>query len=174
MIIKENDWRPEETNFRGPVLWMCLSRKVAFVKRIDCTYRSYHRDRTESWIVKKVLKFSSFFLDLENVWKRLSLEKFFFQIYNKCFVSEFFFVFKSYSASSVCLQRTTKKALFLRFKVSVDHLFDNPEYGERNYCFGKSSGKSIEILNPKICVNPVTSSSPDIFFSLFFFLSSTH
>ena len=65
---------------------------------------------------------------------------FFFQIYNKCFISEFFF--KSYSTSSVCLQRTTKKALFLRFKVAIEHLFDNLVSGERNYCFEKSSGKS--------------------------------
>ena len=56
----------------------------------------------------------------------------------------FVFFFKSYSTTSVCFQRTTKKALFLRFKVSVDHLFDNLETGERNYCFGKSSGKSLE------------------------------
>ena len=40
---------------------MCLSRKVAFIKRIDCTYRSYHRVRTESWILKKVLKFVQLF-----------------------------------------------------------------------------------------------------------------
>ena len=40
---------------------MCLSRKVAFVKGIYCTYRSYHRARTESWILKKVLKFVQLF-----------------------------------------------------------------------------------------------------------------
>ena len=81
---------------------MCLSRKVAFVKRIDCTYRSYHRVRTESWVLKKSWNLSSYFPDLEKVWKRLSLEKmikslefFFFQIYNKCFIREFFSVFFS-------------------------------------------------------------------------------
>ena len=142
---------------------MCLSRKVAFVKRIDCTYRSYRKVRTESW------NLSSYFPVLEKVWKRWSLEKmikslefFFFEIY-KCFLSEFFlffFFFQSYSTSSSCLQSTTKKALFLRFKVSIDHLFDNLESGERNYCFGKSSGKS------------PSSSSRDIFFYLFFFFNS--
>ena len=72
---------------------MCLSRKAAFVKRIDCTYRSYRKVRTESW------NLSSYFPDLENVWKRWSLEKmiksleFFFQIYDKCFISEFFLFF---------------------------------------------------------------------------------
>ena len=33
--------------------------------------------------------------------------------YNKCFISFFFGLVKSYSISPVCLQRGTKKALFL-------------------------------------------------------------
>ena len=41
-----------------------------------------------------------------------------------------------------------KKALFLHFKVYVDHLFDNLKSGKRNYCFGKKS------IDPKICMNP--------------------
>ena len=75
---------------------------------------------------------------------------FFFQSYNKCLISEIFFVFvKSYSASHVCLQRTTKKALFLFSMVSIDHLFDNLELGKRNDCFEKRSGKSREFWIPK-------------------------
>ena len=30
------------------------------------------------------------------------------------------------------------------FKVSIDHLFDNPESGKRNHSFEKKSGKSLE------------------------------
>ena len=53
----------------------------------------------------------------------------------------FFFVLaKSYSISPVCLQRSTKKALFLAFlKGSTDHLFDNLESGKINYCCRKKS-----------------------------------
>ena len=157
---------------------MCLSRKVAFIKRIDCAYRSYHRVRTESWILKKVLKCVQLFSrpgkSLEEMKSGKNDKKswvFFFQIYNKCFIREFFsvFFFKSYSTSSVCLQCTTKKALFLRFKASIDHLFDNLESGGRNYCFGKSSGKSLAFsiqksvwtLLPALCVTS--------FFRWFFF-----
>ena len=74
--------------------------------------------------------------------------------YNKCFISFFFGLVKSYSISPVCLQRSTKKALLLAsFKVSTltDHLFDNLESGKRNYCFGKKvlnfgSKKSVRTL----------------------------
>ena len=119
--------------------------------------------------LKKSWNLSNYFPDLEKVWKRWSLEKmrksheFFFsnlqQVLYK-WIFSFLFFFQSYSTSSSCLQSTTKKALFLRFKVSIDHLFDNLESGERNYCFGKSSGKSS------------SSSSRDIFFYLFFFFNS--
>ena len=78
---------------------MCLSRKVAFVKRIDCTYRSYHRVRAESWILKKVLKFVQLFSrpgkSVEEMKSGKSDKKswvFFFQIYDKCFISEFFLI----------------------------------------------------------------------------------
>ena len=153
---------------------MCLSRKVAFVKRIDCTYRSYHRVRTESWVLKKSWNLSSYFPDLEKVWKRLSLEKmikslefFFFPNLQQVLYKGIFFgfFFKSYSTSSVCLQCTTKKALFLRFKASIDHLFDNLESGGRNYCVGKSLAfsiqKSVWTLLPALCVTS--------FFRWFFF-----
>ena len=109
-------------------------------------------------ILKEVLKFAQLFSrpgkksGRDEVWKKCqkvwSFFLFFFfsnlqQVRYK-FIFFFVFFFKSYSTSSVCFQRTTKKAWFLRFKVSVDHLFDNLETGERNYCFGKSSGKSLE------------------------------
>ena len=62
---------------------------------------------------------------------------------------------KSYSISTVCLQRITKKALFLAsFKVSTDHLFDNLESGKRNYCFGKKVCKKSWILDPKNLYEP--------------------
>ena len=57
----------------------------------------------------------------------------------------FFVLVKSYSMSSLRLQRIGKKALFLPFlEVSIDHLFDNLESGKRNYYFGKKSGKRPE------------------------------
>ena len=57
----------------------------------------------------------------------------------------FFVLVKSYSMSSLRLQRIVKKALFLPFlEVSIDHLFDNLESGKKNYYFGKKSGKRPE------------------------------
>ena len=66
-----------------------------------------------------------------------SLHFFFF----KASANAFFFVLvKSYSISPVRLKRIIQKALFLRFfKVSIAHLFDNPEPGKRKYCFGEKS-----------------------------------
>ena len=179
--IKENDWRPEETNFRGPVLWMCLSRKVAFIKRIDCTYRSYHRVRTESWILKKVLKFVQLFSrpgkSLEEMKSGKNDKKswvFFFPNLQQVLYKGIFFVFFVSNLIQplpyVC-SVPRKKAWFLRFKASIDHLFDNLESGGRNYCFGKSSGKSLAFsiqksvwtLLPALCVTS--------FFRCFFFPS---
>ena len=57
----------------------------------------------------------------------------------------FFVLVKSYSMSSLRLQRIVKKALFLPFlEVPIDHLFDNLESGKKNYYFGKKSGKRPE------------------------------
>ena len=64
-------------------------------------------------------------------------------------MSEILFVFvKSYSISSVRLERIME-ALFLgifrkRRNVLITR-FDNLEVGKRNYCFGKKSGKSLEL-----------------------------
>ena len=52
------------------------------------------------------------------------------------------------------------------FMVSIDHLFDNLGSGKRNYCFHKGWKKSW-ILDPKICTNPVITTS--LFFSTFEF-----
>ena len=95
---------------------------------MDRTLCSYHLNETSFAgfiqsleFLKKSWNLSSNFLDLEKVWKmRWTLRKlsFFFQSYNKCFISEFFFTFvKSYSISSICLQHTMKKALFLHYKI---------------------------------------------------------
>ena len=83
----------------------------------------------------------------DEVWK-----KFF---YNKCFLSELFFLMvKLYSISPVCLQHIIIKLCSCIFlKVSTAHLFDNLESGKRNFCFEKSLEKSW-ILDPKICTNP--------------------
>ena len=64
----------------------------------------------------------------------------------------FFVLFKCYSIFSVCLQRTMKKAAF--FKVSIDHLFKNPESRKRNCCFEKKSGKSVEFWIQKSVRTP--------------------
>ena len=129
--------------------------------------------------LKKSWNLSSYFPDLEKVWKRWSLEKvikslefFFFKSTTNAswvnFFFVFFFFFKSYSTSSVCLQRTTKKTLFLRFKSSVEHLFDNLESGERNYCFGKRSGKSFEFWIEKSVWTLLPALRVTIFFAGFF------
>ena len=84
---------------------------------------------------------------------RLSLLKwyFFFQSYNKCFSHKW----NSFRFSQILfnparsLQRIMKKALFLRFLEKRRNVlitrFDNLEAGKRNYCFGKKSGKRLEL-----------------------------
>lgn len=37
-----------------------------------------------------------------------------------------------------------KSSVFVLFKVSIGHLYDNLESGKRGYCFRKKSGKSLE------------------------------
>ena len=53
----------------------------------------------------------------------------------------FFVLVKSYSISPVHLHALRKRLCACFFEVCVDHLFDNLEFGERNYCFGKSLEK---------------------------------
>ena len=56
------------------------------------------------------------------------------EIYNKC-LRDFFLCF----GQTICLQRTTKKALFLLFfKVAIDHLFDIRESGKKLFSGLKS------------------------------------
>ena len=82
----------------------------------------------------------------------------------KCF---FFVLFKSYLISPVCLQPSTKKALFFAsFKVSTDHLFDNLESGKRNYCFGKKVCKKSGILDPKNLYEPCNNAFLGALFAL--------
>ena len=64
----------------------------------------------------------------------------FFQSFKKCFIRELVFVLvKSYSTSPVCLQCTTRKALFVRFLrlLLITYLL-NLESGKRSYFLGKS------------------------------------
>ena len=67
--------------------------------------------------------------------------------YNKCFISVLFFrfgqsLFNLAHMSTVHHQKSSVPAFL---KVSFDHLFDDLESGKRNYCFGKKSGKSLEV-----------------------------
>ena len=131
--------------------------------------------------LKKSWSLCSYFPDLEKVWKRWNLEKmiksleffsFFFFSNLQQVLYKWIFFFKSYSASSVCLQRTTKKALFLRFRVAIEHLFDNLVSGERNYCFEKSSGKSqLHFESKNLCEPCNQLFAWHLFFVVFFFLN---
>ena len=86
--------------------------------------------------LKKSWNLPNNFPYLEKVQKN-GKKYFFFQSY-KCLRTLFFFILvKSYSILLVGLQPIIKK-----LKVSINHLFDNPESGKRNYnCFGKKSEK---------------------------------
>ena len=65
---------------------------------------------------------------------------FFFQNFKKCFIRELVFVLvKSYLTSPVCLQCTTRKALFVRFlRLLLITYSLNLESGKRSYFLGKS------------------------------------
>ena len=87
--------------------------------------------------------------------------------YSKRFTSFFFVLVESYSISPVCLQRSTKKALFLAsFKVSTDNLFDNLESGKRNYCFGKKVCKKSWTLGPTNLYEPCNNAFVGALFAL--------
>ena len=117
----------------------------------------------------KVLKFTPSFSrpgkSLENgdkVWKHGKKSWFFFQSYRKCVISRIFFVLvKSYSISSVRLH-IIKKALFLCFFKGLywPPEFGNLESGNRKYCFGKKSGKSLEFWIPKSVQTQVKQTCP--------------
>ena len=79
----------------------------------------------------------------------------FFQRYNKCFISDVFFVFvKSYLSLLICLQHTTKKLLFLHFKVSIDWTYLRTTCLEKEIIVWEKVWKKSWILDPKICANP--------------------
>ena len=78
----------------------------------------------------------------------------------KCFINEFAFVLvKSYSISPVFLQRTIKKALFLRFLRSLWITFLITLSLEKEVIVLDKSLEKSGILDPKICTNPVTSNT---------------
>ena len=76
---------------------------------------------TESWILEKVLKFVQQFSrpgkSLENEMKSTKIEFFFSKLQQMLYKWIFFTFVKSYSISSICLQHTMKKALFLHYKI---------------------------------------------------------
>ena len=62
-----------------------------------------------------------------------------------------------FNLSPVGIQCVKKKSFVpALMKVSIDHLLDNLELGEINYCFRKKSGKGLRFWIKKICTNPVT------------------
>ena len=74
---------------------------------------------------------------------------------NKCFTSVIFFVWVKIFFNLACT--SWKKLSSCVFKVTIDHLCDNPEPGRRNYCFGKSLEK-VWNFGSKICTNPTLTS----------------
>ena len=141
--------------------WKSLKRPWIFCsKRVQTLYPVLWKIQPirEPLVLEKVLKFAQQFSrsgkSLENgdeVWKNGKKRSFFLRQHG----NEIFFVLvKSYSISSIHLQHIMEKALFLHFKVYVDHLFDNLKCGKRNYCFGKSLEKVLWVIDPKICMNP--------------------
>ena len=76
---------------------------------------------------------------------------FFFESYNKCFTSEFFFVLvKSYSISPARLQRIMEKALFLHFLITYLITLSL----EKEIIVLEKVWKKSWISDPKICTNP--------------------
>ena len=101
---------------------------------------------------------SSYFPDLEKarkideVWKKWKKVLSFFLSYNKCFISDLFFLFllsffKSFSTSPVCLQGTMKKALFL-------HLFDKTLSMEKEIFVLQKGLENVFNFGSKNCANP--------------------
>ena len=126
--------------------------------------RSMRKGRvlSESKILEKICKFAQQLSrpgkSLENWVKVLKNCKkwVFFKLQQVLYKGIFFFVLlKSYSISPVRLLRIMKKALFLWvfFKRSTDHLFDNLESGKKIIVLEKVWQKSW-ILDPKVCANP--------------------
>ena len=101
-------------------------------------FRGGLRVPTESRILEKILKFAQQFSrprqSLENrdkVWKKWqkAFEFFFFQSYSKC-LSDIFLRL----GQTICLQHTTKKALFLRFLRCLLITYFVTVSLEKNYC----------------------------------------
>ena len=119
------------------------------------------RVRTESWILEKVLKFAQRFSrpgkSLENgdkVWKNGKKSWVYFQSYNKWFISEILFRFGQilFNLAGTFAVHREKSFVLSFFKVCIDQLFDNLESGKRNYCFGKSLEKVVNLYEPCLIV----------------------
>ena len=127
-------WGHHALKSLNPSLHYILARLINFVnlhiifESMDRILWCYHWNETSFAgfiqsleFLKKSWNLSSNFLDLEKVWKmRWSLRKlsFFFSKLQQMLYKWIFFTFvKSYSISSICLQHTMKKALFLHYKI---------------------------------------------------------
>ena len=67
------------------------------------------------------------------------------ECFSESYKRNFFLCWPNLIQSHLYVCSTSRKCFFfLRFiKVSIYHLFDNLEYGKRNYCFGKSLEKCL-------------------------------
>ena len=138
-------------------------------------YVSVTRVRTELWILKKVLKFGQQFSrprkSLKNgdkVWKTVkSLEFFFLQLQKWnlfCFGQILFNLDLMFAVHS---EKNFIPAFFKKWKVCIDHLFDNLESGKINYCLEKKCGKSLEFWIQKSV--PTMCNRSDLFFFFFYY-----
>ena len=119
-----------------------------------------HRVLTKSWILTKVLNFIQLFSrpgkSEENRWSLEKMKKrleFFSKLQQVLYkwsffsFSSFFFFFKSFSTSPVCLQGTMKKALFL-------HLFDKTLSMEKEIFVLPKGLENVFNFGSKNCANP--------------------
>ena len=132
-------------------------------------------------VLKKSWSLCSYFPDLEKVWKRWNLEKmiksleffsfFFFSNLQQVLYKWIFFSNLIQPLPYVC--SVPRKKLCSCVLGSLLNTCLITLFLEKEIIVLKKVLEKVNcILNPKICVNPVTSSSPDIFFSLFFSFST--
>ena len=126
--------------------------------------------------LRKSWNLPSNFPDLEKVWKMeiksgkmvKSLEFFLMQLYKWnlfCFGQ---ILFNLALMFAVHCEKNFVPAFFKKkWKVCLDHLFDNLESGKINYCFGKKCGKSLELWIQK-SVRTMCNRS-DLFFFFFYY-----
>ena len=130
--------------------------------------------------LKKSWSLCSYFPDLEKVWKRWNLEKmiksleffsFFFSNLQQVLYKWIFFKNLIQPLPYVC-SVPRKKLCSCVLRSLLNTCLITLFVEEEIIVLKKVLEEGNFILNPKICVNPVTSSSPDIFFSLFFSFST--